>query len=108
MSAADQPALLAVDDVEPAVHHEEVLGVGRDEDRDRRQDGTDRDHDEQREDVLRAPQRLVAVVERPADAELDVALLGVGDLLALAAVPLEATAATPSTTRIRPPRRPRH
>ncbi|MND00624.1 hypothetical protein D3C83_193090 [compost metagenome] len=34
--AADELALHTVDDIESAVHHQEVLGVGRDEDRDRR------------------------------------------------------------------------
>ena len=34
--APDELALLTVDDVEPAAHHEEVLGVGGDEDGDRR------------------------------------------------------------------------
>ena len=86
--ATDELALLAVDDVESAIHHQEVLGVGRDEDRDRRQNGADRDHDEQREDVLDAPQRLVAVVERPAHPELDVTLVGIGDLFAGAAARL--------------------
>ena len=76
--AGDQPALLAVHHAQATPHHEEVLGVGGHEDGDRRQDGTD-DHDEQQgQDVLRVPQRLVAVVERAADPEVDVAFLRVG------------------------------
>ncbi len=76
--AGHQPALLAVDNAQSALHHDEVLGVSRDEDRDGREDRADHHDSDQRQDVLGATQRLIAVVVGVTDAVLDVTFLGIG------------------------------
>ena len=88
--AGDQPALLALHHAQAASHHQEVLGVGGHEDGNGGQDGTDDHHEQEGEDVLGVAQRLVAVVERAADPEVDVAFLRVGPPLFLAAILLAA------------------